>query len=676
MSLHRTAHDRMNHCLASGLVGLCALGAWLWLFPGLVVRGEDRASAPLPLNRGVGQKLSNFTLKDAVSGRPFALYGFAGKKAAVLVFLGTDCPLANVYAPRLEELNREYRGKGVAFVGINSNAHESEAAIGEQVRKYGLDFPVLKDPRNVVADLALVERTPEVLVLDGRARVRYRGAIDDQYGTGTRKPQATKHYLKDALDALLAGRSVALTATDVPGCLLDRVEPAVSVSSRSRVRPPSADVVDARKKADKEMSLDVGPVTYASAAARIIQEKCQSCHRPGQVAPFSLRSYDDARKHAAMIHEVVDNQRMPPWHADPRYGHFANDRSLNARERATLLAWVEQGAPLGDPAKLPPERSFPEGWTIGQPDVVFEMAEPFIAPAQGVVEYQHFRVPTGFTEDRWVQAAEAVPGDRAVVHHIIIYVDDHKNRSGKLRQQDLAHLCGYAPGDMPSVYPPGTAKKVPAGSDFIFELHYTPIGRVRTDRSKVGLIFAKAPVTRQAYTVGIVEDGFLIPPHQSNVPVAASMTLAQDTRLLGFMPHMHLRGKDFRYTITRPGKPEAVVLSVPAYDFGWQSYYTLASPMDLPKGTRIDCLAHFDNSDKNPYNPDPSKTVRWGPQTFDEMMIGYIDIDLPRDVSPIREPRLKAELPPPARAALRAVSTLLTGRSQSALRSTGGKTAR
>ena len=230
----------------------------------------------------------------------------------------------------------------------------------------------------------------------------------------------------------------------------------------------------------------------------------------------------------------------------------------------------------------------------------------------GRCRVQHFRVPTGFKEDRWVQAAEAVPGDRSVVHHIIVYVDDHKNRSGKPRRQDLAHLCGYAPGDMPSVYPPGTAKKVPAGSDFVFEMHYTPIGRVRTDRSKVGLIFAKAPVTRQAYTVGIVEDGFLIPPHQDNVPVAASMTLAQDTRLLGFMPHMHLRGKDFRYTITRPGKPEEVVLSVPAYDFGWQSYYTLASPMDLPKGTRIDCLAHFDNSDKNPYNPDPSKTVRWG----------------------------------------------------------------
>ena len=296
----------------------------------------------------------------------------------------------------------------------------------------------------------------------------------------------------------------------------------------------------------------MGEVDYATAAARIIQDKCQSCHRPGQVGPFSLASYDDARKHAAMIHEVVDNRRMPPWHADPRYGHFANDRSLNARERATLLAWVEQGAKLGDPAKLPPARTFPDGWTIGQPDLVVEIPEPYVVPAQGVVEYVRFRVPSKFTEDRWIQAGEAQPGDRSVVHHIIVYVDDHK--AGKKRGQQFAHLCGYAPGDMPSVYPAGTAKKVPAGADFVFEIHYTPIGRIRTDRSRVGLIFARSPVTRQAYTVGIAEDQFLIPPNQDNVPVASSLTLGQETRLLSFMPHMHLRGKDFRYTISRPGQ--------------------------------------------------------------------------------------------------------------------------
>jgi hypothetical protein len=246
------------------------------------------------------------------------------------------------------------------------------------------------------------------------------------------------------------------------------------------------------------------------------------------------------------------------------------------------------------------------------------------------------------------------------VHHIIVYAVD--NKGGKGLRTRPTHLCGYAPGDMPSVYPDGTAKKVPAGSEFVFEIHYTPIGRIRTDRSKVGLIFSKVPVTRQAYTVGIADDKFIIPPRTDNVPVASSLTLQQEARLLSFMPHMHLRGKDFRYTITRPGQPQEVILSVPAYDFGWQSYYILAKPLALPKGTRIDCQAHYDNTDKNPYNPDPSKTVRWGDQTFEEMMIGYVDIDLPVGTPFTRDPNDQAERSQRAKAVVRAVATLLGAR--------------
>ncbi len=455
--------------------------------------------------------MSNFTLNDAASGRAFSLYGFAGKKAAVLVFLGTDCPLVRLYAPRLVELNHDYRSRGVAFVGIYSNAHDTDAEIAAQARQFSIDFPVLRDPRNLVADMALVERTPEVLVLDGRARICYRGAIDDQYGQGgTRKNAADHRYLKDALDAILAGRPVTIAATSVPGCLLDRVDSkTLPASSRPRIRPAPPAIIAAHEASKADTAGNVGDVDYATGAARIFQEKCQSCHRPGQVAPFSLLSYDEARKHAAMIREVVETRRMPPWHADPRYGHFVNDRSLNARQRATLLAWVEQGAKLGDPARLPPARTFPEGWTIGTPDLVVEIPEPYVVPAQGVVEYVRLRVPSKFNEDRWIQAAEAQPGDRSVVHHVIVYVDDHQ--SEKNPGPKYAHLCGYAPGDMPSIYPAGTAKKVPAGADFVFEIHYTPIGQIRTDRSRVGLIFAKSPVTRQAYTVGIATHDFLIP---------------------------------------------------------------------------------------------------------------------------------------------------------------------
>ncbi|MHB1558723.1 MAG: redoxin domain-containing protein [Isosphaeraceae bacterium] len=494
-----------------------------------------------------------------------------------------------------------------------------------------------------MSDSVLAERTSETLVLDGFARIRYRGAIDDQYAQGKSKDKPNHNYVKDAIDSLLANQDVKVPATLVAGCLIDRVDPPPTASTKSpRIRAPSAATVAEYESRRHDASVKVGAVTYASDVARIVQDRCQSCHRPGQVGPFSLLSYDDARKHAAMIREVVEERRMPPWHADPRFGHFRNDRSLSAQERATLLAWVDQGSPLGDPKQIPAGRRFPEGWTIGKPDVVFEIPETYYVPAQGVVPYVHFVVPTNFKEDMWIQAAEAVPGDPSVVHHIVVYLMD---RPGGPRRGPGEHFCGYAPGDLPTILPEGTAKRIPAGANLLFQMHYTPNGRVRPDRSRVGFIFSKTKPTRQAYTIGIANPDLLIPPERDNVAVAASAELTADARLVSFMPHMHLRGKDFKYTVTRPGESPRVILSVPAYDFGWQTYYVLAAPLTLPKGTRIDCEAHFDNSSNNPYNPDPSKMVRWGEQTFEEMMIGYVDVDVPAGSPP---PIQKTEFRPAA----------------------------
>jgi len=290
------------------------------------------------------------------------LYGFQGRKAIVLVFLGNDCPVGNLYVPRLIELDREYGKKGVVMLGINSNAHETAKDIEQYARQAGVTFPVLKDPANVVADSALVERTCEVVLLDGFARIRYRGAIDDQYDKGKSKDAPDHNYLRDALTALLSNQDIKVKATRVAGCLLDRVEPKpVEQATSPRVRPAAPELVrelDAREKAHP---VEVGKVSFASDVAAIIQNKCQTCHRPGRVGPFSLLTYDDARKHSAMIREVVEERRMPPWHADPRYGHFANDRSLSGKERATLMAWVDQGNPLGDTKELPPPRTFAKG---------------------------------------------------------------------------------------------------------------------------------------------------------------------------------------------------------------------------------------------------------------------------------------------------------------------------
>jgi peroxiredoxin len=621
MSVSFVLHRWSRQMLVCGLL-------FVLLAPLAKAADEPTKGPALPIDRGMMQRLSNFTLKDVTSGRSLMLYGFQGRKAIVMVFLGNDCPVVSLYVPRLIELNKEFSDKGVVLLGINSNAHETEADVAKFVKETGIDFPVLKDPQNLVADAVLVERTSEVIVLDGFARIVYRGAIDDQYAQGKSKDKPAHNYLRDALNSLVSGTRITERATTVAGCLIDRVAPKpLDPSKNPKVRGAAPSVAAMLNEQEKDHPVQVGKVSYSGEVATILENKCQTCHRPGQVAPFSLLTYDDANKHSAMIREAVGERRMPPWHADPRYGHFVNDRSLSAQDRATLLAWVDQGSPLGEAKDIPPPRKFPEGWSIGKPDQVFELPEPYFVPAQGVVSYVYFRVPTNFTEDRWVQAAEAAPGDRSVVHHIIVYLFD-PNGSGNPGDR-LTHFCGYAPGDAPSVFPEGTAKRIPKGVDLMFQVHYTPTGRVKTDRSKVGFIFSKTKPTREAFTLGIANADLILPANSANVEVASSKVMPFDVRVLSFMPHMHLRGKDFTYTFTKPGQSPETVLSVPAFDFAWQTYYVLKDPIELPKGSVIDCLAHFDNSDANPYNPDHTKMVRWGEQTFEEMMIGYLDMDVP-----------------------------------------------
>ena len=555
-----------------------------------------------------------------------------GRQATVLVFTGIDCPLGNLYMPRLAELAESYRGRGVVFIGVNSNAAESADQVLAHSREFGASFPVLKDPGNAVADLAQAQRTCETVVLDRDQTVRYRGAIDDQYSASKHRDRPTRHYLSDALEDILAGRAVGSALTPVVGCPIERIRPAGS-QIRLSSRPVPAELASAREAADP--SVEVGPVTYSADVAPILQRRCQPCHRPGQIGRFSLTTFAQAQRWAQSIGEVVEDGRMPPWHADPRFGRFENERKLTARERAVLLAWVNQGAPPGDlkaeskPSPKPELEADVEPWSIGVPDAVFSMLETFEVPARGAITYQHFRVPTDFTEDRWVQAAEVRPGDAAVVHHINVYVEAH-DRNWNEAHHVKPQLIFFAPGDMPVVFPPGTAKRIPAHSVLDIVVHYTPIGTPRADRSSVALIFARQPVTREATTIAISEGISSSPPG----PTSRS----------AIPPHVRQRGlpaqHDASHASARQGLPLPItfpdgrsetLLSVPAYDFSWQTLYRLAEPIRMPPGTRIDCLAHFDNSASNPANPDPSKPVTWGDQTWDEMMIGFTDyaVDLP-----------------------------------------------
>jgi hypothetical protein len=325
---------------------------------------------------------------------------------------------------------------------------------------------------------------------------------------------------------------------------------------------------------------------------------------------------------------------MPPWHADPRFGKFTNTRGLSDAEKQTLLAWIDQGCAPGDPKDLPPAKTYPDGWTIGTPDVVFTMPQPYKVPASAGprgIAYQHIPVPTNFDEDRWVQAVEAKPGAREVVHHIVVYVV----MPGQPRQQSedrvgQGFLVGYAPGDLPSVYAPGQAKKIPKGAMLLFQMHYTPDGTPREDRSSVGLIFAKEPPTHEVKTRGVMNQRFVIPAGEANHEVQAVSTFRQDALLISLLPHMHLRGKDFKYEAAFPDGRRETLLSVPRYDFNWQSVYRLEKPLLLPAGTRIECTAHYDNSAGNKNNPNPQEAVRWGDQTWEEMMVGFLDyVNLP-----------------------------------------------
>jgi len=374
--------------------------------------------------------------------------------------------------------------------------------------------------------------------------------------------------------------------------------------------------------------------TFTRDVAPIFYNRCVECHRAGEVAPMSLITYNEARPWAKAIKQKVVDRSMPPWLASPENTHFKNDRRLSQKEIDTIAAWVEAGAPKGSDEDLPALPKFEQGWAIGKPDAVIALDEDVAVPADGVVPYKYLTVQTNFNEDRWVQAAEIRPGNRRVVHHIIVFVQEPgaKNElSGEGRGGRGFKLCGFAPGEQPKTFPPGTARLIKKGSKLTFQLHYTPNGEATTDRSYIGLIFSKTPVHKFALTGTATNARFVIPPGDGNYEVRSSWTATDDVRIIDLMPHMHVRGKDFTYTAVYPDGRSEVVLQVPKYDFNWQLLYQFKDPLFLPKGTRLDCVAHFDNSARNKYNPDPSKEVRWGDQTWEEMMIGWFDYILDKE---------------------------------------------
>ena len=544
----------------------------------------------------IGRKVEDFSLRT-FRGAPWTLSDVADKPVVVLAFLGTECPLAKLYAPRLAALDAEYAPRNVAIVGINANVQDSVTEIAAYAERHQLGFPILKDVDNRLADDIGAQRTPEVVVLDRERTIRYHGRIDDQYLVGVSRDKPQRRDLAIAIDELLAGQPVSVPATEVTGCFIGRA---------SRGAPS-------------------GNITYASHIAEILNRRCVECHRQGQIGPFALTSYDDLQGWEETILEVIDENRMPPWFANPSHGSFRNDVRLTAAEKQLLRQWIENGMPAGDLATAPPIPDFPEGWRMPEPDqVIYVREEPFDVPAQGIVDYQYFQVDPGWTEDKYIYATEARPGNRAVVHHIIAYL---LRPGDKRRDWKRTMLVGYAPGTPPKVLQGGVAMHVPAGSKLLFEVHYTPNGSAQQDRSCIGLAYLEPDqVQHELKGRMALNTDFRIPPRADDYEVRAEYESPRDELLVNLSPHMHLRGKSFRYEAVYPNGDREILLDVPRYDFNWQLRYVLAEPKLLPKDTRIVCTAKFDNSPGNPVNPDPDKAVTWGEQSWEEMMIGFFDV--------------------------------------------------
>lgn len=369
-------------------------------------------------------------------------------------------------------------------------------------------------------------------------------------------------------------------------------------------------------------------VTFTKDVAPILYKNCVECHRAGEIAPMSLMTYQETRPWARSIKERIVQGQMPPWSADPQIGHWANDPRLSKTEIDTIIAWADAGAPKGEDKDLPTAPKFTDGWTIGQPDVVLQMPEEYTVPADGTVPYLYFSMPTNFTEDKWISAMEIRPGNRSVVHHVIAYAQDADNKDtaaggeGELRNGRV-HLGGITPNKTGIEYGADSARLIKKGSNIVFQMHYTTNGTVTKDRTKIGFVFSKEPGKKMLMTGNAINGRFVIPPGAANHEVKASKTFNEDVLITSFMPHMHVRGKAFSYTAVYPDGRSEILLNVPEYDFNWQHTYIPKQPIRLPKGTRLDCVAYFDNSAKNKYNPDPTQTVRWGDQTWEEMMIGW-----------------------------------------------------
>lgn len=575
---------------------------------------------------GIGSLLGRRVIDNA--GERHYLGGERAQRAIVFVFFSAECPICQQFVPELNRLNQHAREQGLDFFCVFCDATASWAEVRAFQGDFSLSGPLLLDTTGEIAGCLQPKRVPEAFVVDSSGKVAYRGRINNLFSSpGQKRPVATQHDLREAIDTVAQGESIENPRTEAVGCLVE---------------------TDKNAMTTKE-------ITFSRHIAPILYANCTECHRPGEVAPFSLITYEDAAKRADWIAEITSEGLMPPWHAEAGYGNFRAERRLSPVEKQLIRDWADADAPQGDEAEMPTLPDYPKGWRLGEPDLVFEASHSVTVPAEGPDQFHHFVIPVGDVEDAVAVAVEFKPGNPRAVHHAIVFVDD----SGMARRLDEATpepgfttdtgtvipLAGtmtiWAPGVTPPVLPKGVGQRLPKGSDIVVQLHLHPTGREETDRSRVGIHLAKEPVDRFVSDIPFIFGPLVIdiPPGEKNHKVSAELKVPIDVTLTAVMPHMHLLGRRLKVWATLPSGDEVPLVWVKNWDFYWQNQYVYREPVRIPKGSTVHVVGSFDNSADNPRNPsEPPQRVLLGEGSTDEMCLAIFQavVDQPKDSDRLR----------------------------------------
>ena len=547
----------------------------------------------------VGMRVDDFQLLDH-TGKAHQLYYYNNAPAVVLMIQGNGCPIVRSAVPALREVRDAYAESGIEFFLLNSNLQDNRQSIAAEVAEFGFDMPVLVDEQQLIGESLKVTRTAEIFVIDmSSKRVVFHGPVDDRLNYQTQRAEAKHHYLRAALDSVVAGTAVEVANVEAPGCIVNFPE--------------------------KEQAAQHAQISYHDTIVPILEKRCVECHQDGGIGPWAMNSYEMVLGFAPMIREVIRTDRMPPWHSDPGIGHFIGDRSLEPEEIKTLVHWIEAGAPRGvgtDPLKTPREPML--DWPLGEPDLVLTIPA-FDVPGTGIVDYRRPAIINPLKEGRWLRATTIKVGSRESVHHVLTGHMKEMPEDGKSNESRWGvSIGGYAVGAESMVMRENIGAYIPAGGAIGFQMHYTPFGKAVTDQTQVGLYFYDEPPELMTRNAVVIDFTIEIPPETARHKEVSYLEFPKDALLFYAFPHAHYRGQSSTLAIRYPDGREEMLLSLPRYDFNWQRAYEFVEPVEVPAGSKLIARYEYVNSAQNVANPDPSLSITWGEQSHEEMLFTAI----------------------------------------------------